>query len=219
MIVVVGHEAKLVAGDKGIQSDGCARGTAQLRGRAIGLHVESDMEFRCAAGKIVLTDLGTERAQLIHFEQLHMSAEGDGDEGYVGHDVQHAAVVVAHEAESRGCKGGTDARRRQPLLNLSPGGFIIEDAGDLVKGNLRAHEEVGNLGNRTGGTMGEPLAGHGGAVFEVVEGSVIDRSFRLQVEHNNRHGGTLDQRKDGVRECVSGGRRRWNVQACPPGPG
>ena len=86
-LVVVGHEAKIVAGDEGIESDGCARGTAQLRGRAIGLHVESDMEFRCAAGKIVLTDLGTERAQLIHFEQLHMSAEGDGDEGYVGHDV------------------------------------------------------------------------------------------------------------------------------------
>src|ERR1035438_6283005 len=203
-LVVVGHEAKLVAGDKGIKSAGCARGTAHLRRRAIGRNAESDMEFRGAAGKIVLADLGAERAQLVHFEQFHMSAEGDGDEGHVGHDVQHAAVVVTHEAEARGCEGGTDTRRRQPLLNLSPGGFIIEDARDLVKGNLRANEEVGNLGNRTGGTRGEPFAGHGGAVFEPVEGFVIDGGFGLQVEGDDRHAGTLDQRKDGVRECVSG---------------
>jgi hypothetical protein len=127
--------------------------------------------------------------------------EQRGAQGHVGHDVQHAAVVVAHQSQARRRKRRTDTRRCQPLLDLLPGEGFIEDAGDLVEVNLRTLEQVGDLRNRTGRTMSEPLAGHGGAIFQAVEGPVIDGGFGLQVEHDDRHAGALNERQHGVRDA------------------
>ena len=173
-LVVVGHRVQLVVRDKRVERHGGARGAAQLLGRAVGLHIEAAWNSATRRAISASLDLGAKRAQLIHFQQLHVRAEGDRDQRHIGHDVEHAAVVVAHQPQPRRCQRSTHARRGQPLLDLAPGCGLVQHAGHLVKRNARAREDIRDLRHRARRAEGEPLAGHGGAIVQPVESLVVD---------------------------------------------
>src|ERR1017187_8067689 len=71
-----------------------------------------------------------------------------------------------------------------------------------MKWNAGSHEHVGDFGDRTGGTVGKPVSGHGGSVLESVECFVVDGCFRLKIQHNDGDICALHQRQDCVRESV-----------------
>ena len=105
----------------------------------------------------------------------------------VGHDVEHAAVVVAHQAQAV-VPAWAHTRRGQPLVDLAPAvRVVVQHAGDLVERDARALEDVGDLRHRTGRAMGQPFAGHRGAIAQPVEGCVVDRRLGLEVEDDHRH--------------------------------
>ncbi len=104
--------------------------------------------------------------------------------------------VVLHDVRH---PGGFD-----PTIDLGPTRRIIaQEARHLVKGEAGATEDVGNFRDRTGGTKGQPLARHAGAVGHFVEGRVINRRFRREIENDQRHLGPPYHRQYGGGEGVS----------------
>ena len=98
-----------------------------------------------------------------------MRAEDNRDLRHVGHDVEHAAVVVAHQAQPRRCQRRAHARRSKPFLYLRPGLRLVEHTCDLVKRNAAPRKHVGDLWHWAGRTIGKPLAGHGRAILQPIE--------------------------------------------------
>ena len=76
-LVVVGHQIKIVTFDEGVKSDRRPRRPAQFIVRAVRLHIEGRFKSLYASVNVILTDTSAQGAELIHFEQLHMSAEGN----------------------------------------------------------------------------------------------------------------------------------------------
>src|SRR5262252_2259715 len=105
-------------------------------------------------------------------------------------DVEHAAVVMAHDAETvvlhdMGYPGSLD-----PFADFTPRDEIVfQDAADLEKRNVAALENVGDFWNWTGGTIREPLAGHLRTIAEAIERVEVDRNGWLQVENDDRNFG------------------------------
>ena len=77
--VVVGQRAEVVARDKAVQRDRGARGAAQFVRRAIGLHVERVVKLATRRGMSASPTSRTQRGQFVHFDNLHVAAEDDGD--------------------------------------------------------------------------------------------------------------------------------------------
>ena len=109
------------------------------------------------------------------------------------------------------CQRGASPRRRQPFFDIAPCFSLVEHASHLMKGNPGSHQHIGDLGNRTGRTVGKPAASHGSPVLELVKGRVIDGRFRLQVEYDHRHTGALDKRQHGVRKGIGGDVQKQDV--------
>src|SRR5208283_1629140 len=123
--------------------------------------------------------------------------------GEVGIDVEHAIVIVAHDAETVVFHLVGHTACSDPLGNvLLGGGIIFEHAGYLEKRNLCAFEDVGDLGYGAGLTMSQPLAGHVGAVGHFVEGFVADRGGGGKIQQNHRDFGTPDNGEDRGRKRV-----------------
>jgi hypothetical protein len=121
----------------------------------------------------------------------------------IGLDIEHAAVRVAHQAEPVAVHTGGDAGGIDPRVDLSPAdGIVVEHAGDLVKAYAGAFENIRDLRNRTGGTMGEPVAGHLCPVAEAVEAGVVDRWRRCEVEDDYGHLRALDHGQHGRRQRI-----------------
>ena len=60
--------------------------------------------------------------------------------------------------------------RLDPLGDFAPAGrVVVEHAGDLVKRNAGAVEDVGDFRHRAGRAVGQPLAGHPRAIAQPVE--------------------------------------------------
>lgn len=167
---------------------------AHLFGRAVRLYIKCGVEFNDPACKIGFIHFCAKRAQFVHFEQFSMCADGDIEQRDIGHDIEHAAAIVAHEAEPRRRKCCTHACCGDPLLNLSPRSYVVQNACDLVEGNASAGKQVGNFGHRTRGAKREPLAGHRRAVLESITEFVVEGSFRLKIQHYRQHAGALNQR-------------------------
>ncbi len=190
--------------DEAVERDGSAGGALQLRGRAVLLDVEVLAEFADALIDLFFAYALAQCAELIHLEHLDVAAEGDGDLRDVGGDVEHAAVVVAEEAEVAIAQDGADLGGGEPFADLGPCCGIVEEARDLMKGDSSAREDVGDLRHGTGGAVGKPVAGHAGAVGQAIELGVVDCGAGLQVENENRDSGLLSEQQDSARKRVGG---------------
>ena len=132
-----------------------------------------------------------------------MRPERGALQGDVGVDVEHAAVVVAHEAKAVLRHPGGDARGLDPGVDLAPAHrIVVEHAGDLVEAHAGALEDVGDLGHRAGGAVRQPLARHPRAVAQAVERGVVDRRLGGEVEDDHRHLRALHHRQHGGRQRV-----------------
>ena len=54
------------------------------------------MELCDSLRYIGIADFRGKGAELIYFKNLNVRAKGDRNQGHVGHDVEHAAVIMAH---------------------------------------------------------------------------------------------------------------------------
>ena len=125
--------------------------------------------------------------EVIEFQHLHVGAEGGGDGGEVGGDVQHARVQVAHEPVPGVAQPGADAGGVHPLGDAVPGGFLLEVSGDGAELDAGPAEDVGDLGDRALAAVGQPFAG--------VEVGVVHGLGGLQVDHQDRGLGPLGDRQ------------------------
>ncbi len=197
--------------NEGVQSHRSAGGAAQLVRRTVGLHIEAGLELRHTPRNVFVRHLARERTQFVHFDNLNMRAKDDGNQREVGHDVQHAAVVVAHQPQPRRGQSSPHPRCRQPLLDLPPGRGLVEHARHLMKRNACPLEYVGNLRHRAGRAVGQPLAGHRGAILQPVERRVINGRLGLKIQHHHGHAGALHQRQHGVGEGIRGDVEKQHV--------
>ena len=62
----------------------------------------------------------------------------------------------------------------------------VQHACDLVKRDACTSKHIGDFWHGAGGAIGQPFPGHAGAITHGLDRFVIDRSFWLQVEHNDR---------------------------------
>ena len=69
--------------------------------------------------------------------------------------------------------------------------------------------------DRTSAAMGQPFAGHLGAITHLVERFVIERGDRLKIEDNDRHLGALHDGKDSGTQRVGGDVEENNVHIGP----
>ena len=110
---------------------------------------------------------------------------------------------MAHHAQSIMLHHVGHTRGFDPLGNLVPAdGVVVEHAGYLVKGDSRPIEDAGDLGHGTGGTVGQPLAGHLGPVAHAIELRVVDRRTGLKIEDDHRHSGPAHYRQHRRRQGV-----------------
>ena len=142
--------------------------------RAVLLNVEVLAEVADARVYLLGGYIFAQRAELVDFKHLDVAAKGDGDLRNVGGDVEHAAVVVAEEAEVAIAQCRADLGGSQPFVDLGPGRGIVEVAGDLMEWDAGAGEDIGDLRHGAGGAVREPVAGHAGAIGQAVELGVVD---------------------------------------------
>ena len=118
--------------------------------------------------------------------------------GEVGIHVEHPRVGVAQETETRAPQHSHRCRRLAPGTQAAPDPLIvIEHPGDDLEFNAGAVKSVGNFRHATGRTTGKPAAG--------VHRFIVERRFRLQIQHQHRHFGLLHNRQD-LRTGGVGGR-------------
>src|SRR5207253_10625258 len=127
------------------------------------------------------------------------------------------AVVMAHEAEPCVAERFGDLGGGYPRFDLIPAfGIVLQHAGDLVEGNASPSEDVCDFGDGTGRAIGEPLAGHRGAVRKLIEAGVVDCGLGLEVEHDYRNPGAPDDRQHGGGKRVSGDVQDEQVNVLAP---
>ena len=99
--VVIGQRLQFVRFSKAIERNGGAGGARQFLLGTIGLHVEViSGSPGCALRDLVLVDVVAQRAQFIDLEVFDVAAECDRNLSEIGHDVEHAAVVMAEQSEA-----------------------------------------------------------------------------------------------------------------------
>ena len=203
--VVVGKGAELVFVDEAVEGNGGARGAGEFFRGAVGLHIEGVAEVGDLVGDLAVGDFAAEGGEFVHLDDFHMAAEVSALLGKIGVDVEHAGVVMAHDAKAIVFHDVRDFRGTNPVGNFIPRNrIILQHAGYLVEGDFGAVENIGDFRNRTGGTVGEPLARHLGAVAKGVEGGVIDGRAGLEIEDDHRHFGAADDGEHGAGEGVGG---------------
>ena len=121
------------------------------------------MEFERRALDLFAVTSRAQRGEFVHFDDFHVSAEGGAVLGQIGIDVEHSAVIMAHDAEAvvEHDVAPRAAASSHAIDFVPENRVIVEHAGDLMKGNAGAFEDVGNFRNGTGLTMRQPFAGHG----------------------------------------------------------
>src|SRR6185437_9079594 len=93
----------------------------------------------------------------------------------VGVDIEHAAVILAHQAETVVLHYVHDASGFQPLIDFIPCRITLcKRACDLKEGDMRSPEYARDFRNRTGLAPGQPFAGHAAPVLHPIEGGIID---------------------------------------------
>jgi len=93
--VVISERAEIVDFDQTIERRAGSRGAGELLGGAVRLHVELLVKMRDAILDLSIRDIRTQCRQLVHFDQLHMPAEGSALLCQIRINVEHAAVIVA----------------------------------------------------------------------------------------------------------------------------
>ena len=99
--------------------------------------------------------------------------------GEVGGHIQHAAVTMAHQAEAvvghdSGHPGGFN-----PGIHFIPANrIVVQDTGDLMEGNARPIEDIGNFRHRACAAILQPFPGHGRAIRQPVKTRIVDGRFR-----------------------------------------
>ena len=134
----------------------------------------------------------------------------------VGVNVEHAAVVVAHHAQTVVLHGVRHPRRVEPFADFAPRGIVIlNHAGDLEERNLAAAENVGDFRNGACLAPCQPLAGHPAAILHGVEGGVIDGLSRGEIQDDDGHFGPAHHGEHGGRQGVSGDVQEEQVDVGP----
>jgi hypothetical protein len=95
--------------------------------------------------------------------------------GEVRVDVEHTAVVIAHDAKTVVLHRMGYASSFDPFTNLDPGDWVIfQHARDLEEGDTTAIENVRNLRHWASLAVSEPLTRHFCAVAKTIESFVVD---------------------------------------------
>ena len=181
--------------NKAFERDGGNGGAFQFLSRAIGLNVERIEERRDTFFHFMRGDGLTQCRELIDFDHFHVAAEGRALLREIGVDVEHAAVVVTHQAEAVVLHDIDSVRSLDPFIHFSPGeGVIVEGSGDLMEWNARSREYVCDFRNGTSAAPSQPLAGHMLPVAHFIEGAVVDSSTGGEVEDDDRYFCPADNR-------------------------
>ena len=185
--VIVGHGVQIEVLHEPVQADGYFGAPGEV------VVVHGTVEDKQLPGKVeAFSDLRVGDPvdpfpEVIELQHLDMGAEGGGDGGEVGGDVQHARVQVAHKPVPGVAQPGADAGGVHPLGDAFPGGFLLEVSGDRAELDAGPAEDVGDLGDRALAAVGEPFAG--------VEVGVVHGLGGLQVNHQDRGLGPLGDRQ------------------------
>ena len=213
--VVVGDAVEVEVGDQPVEPDGDLCGPAEV------VLVDRAVQGEDLAGEVLAGhDLGVgDRSdpypEVVELEHLHVTAEVHRHERQVGGDVEHAGVEVAHDAVPCVLESSPDAGRLDPPGDLVPGPVLLEIAGDRAERNPCPHEGVGDLGQRAGAAVGEPLPRTERRVVHVLGGLQVDDQhrgaglLRDRQQHRRRHVGREeadDQVAAGLAELLCGAR-------------
>src|SRR5471032_1668499 len=117
-----------------IEGDAGTRGPTELFGRTISLDIERFAEIFHASGDLGVCYFFSKRGELIDFYNLGVTAEVSALLGEIAVDVEHAAVIVAHDSQAIVLHDVSDPGGIEPLVDLSPGdGVVVDHPGDLEK--------------------------------------------------------------------------------------
>jgi hypothetical protein len=82
-----------------IQRHGSARGTLEFERRTVRLHIEGISKIQDARVDLLAGDFTAQVRKLIHLDDFDVAAEKCAWLREIGINIEHAAVVVAHDAE------------------------------------------------------------------------------------------------------------------------
>ena len=106
----------------------------------------------------------------------------------VGVDVEHASVVVTHQAKAIVLHYMRDAGCIDPFGDLGPcDRIVIQHSGDLEKWDPATLEYIRDLGDRTRLTKCQPFARHFCTIFELVESLIVDGGAWGEIQNDNGH--------------------------------
>src|SRR5215470_2843984 len=111
---------------------------------------EKTMEVLDLRYDLCLADLRSQSAQFIDLEHFNVDAEPSAQLRQVCRDVEHTAVVVAHQPKAATRKRMHDLGGTHPLLDFAPAiRIVLQHACHLVKRDLEPAQHIGDLGNGT----------------------------------------------------------------------
>ena len=195
-------------GREPVERDRCAGGPFQFFSSAIRLHIERFGEYFHAPRDLRIRDFAAQSSQFVHFQDLNMTAERDALLGEVCIDIEHPVVIMPHDAKTIMLHDVGHARGLHPVIDFPPALRIVaKHAGNLMKLDTCAVEDIGNFRNRTGRAMTKPFTRHGCAIFHGIERRIINRGFRRKIQNDDRHLGAAHDGQHG-----RGKRIRCDVQ-------
>ena len=165
-----------------IERDGRTGRLFQFFFRTVWLDIKTVLKQGNPLLRLTRPNFPSQCDQFINLQNLHMSAEGRALQGEIGVDIQHATVVMTHDAEPIVKHAGDHLRGGDPVIHFVPAiGVVLEGAGNRVKGNAGPSEDVRNFWNGTGATKGQPFPGHAQPITQPIERLVVDGSFGVEL--------------------------------------
>ena len=188
--------------DQGIESARSSRGSFQFAGRTLRIDDELVGELPQLRFDLFWRHPLAQLSQFAHFQQFKVIAEDGRLLGQVAVDVQHAAVVMAEDADAVLPHHPANFDGLDPFGDLLPCDPVVEIAGHQPVIDAGPTKNASDLRGRTRLAVFEPHAGHRSAVAQGVERRVVEFRHRLQIQHHDRRRDGLRQRQDRGRQGV-----------------
>ena len=197
-VVKIRERAKIVFLHQPVERDGSPRGAFQFGLRAIGLHSENLFEFRDALLDLLRVHFAAQRGEFIHLHDFQVTAKCGALQRRVGVNVQHPAIVMAHQTKTIVKHHMRHTRGFDPRIHFVPANrVVVQHPGDLVEINPGAVEDVGDFRHGTRGAKRQPVTGHRRAVAHFVEARVINGRCRREIQNDHWHFRALHHRQHG----------------------
>ncbi len=150
-------------------------------------------------------DFVAQGCKFVDFDLFDVTAEGGALLCEIRVDIEHAAVVVAHDSEAVGFEDTGYFSGFDPALDFFPrDGIVLKNASDFDKGNTGAAKHVGDFRNGASLTIGQPFAGHRFAIWQGIEGA--GNPWRVSAQGSER---SRELSRGAIPEEQWQTRRRW----------